>query len=145
MSYYRMNELDVVVPDGWLDGTINVFLQGPKNDKASATAALTVIRDHLHPTTELNEYIDLSLIEGAKRFPGYQLVHRRTIDVDADSAVEIIYTWVDPERETMRNFQAILRMDTVFVSLTLVTTSECNEDIPSIWESILKSIRRRDV
>lgn len=146
MRYYRINELDFVLPDGWRDGTMNAFVLPPsKESRIGGEGALVITRDSTQPHADIHEYADRQMIEAAKRFPDYNLVQRRSIYLDSQPAIELIYTWLAPKEMKIRQQQAIIKIESLFMNFTLSMRVEDAAPLEEAWSTILGSIRLRDL
>lgn len=145
MVYYRLNELDFIVPEGWRDGSMNAFVLPQQDGKVGGEAALVINRDDTQPYADLHEYADRQMVEAAKRFPEYRLTYRRTIHVDGQLAIELAYAWKVPKEISVRQYQLIMKLDGLFLNFTLSVREQDAAHLEEIWSTVIGSIRLRDM
>lgn len=123
---------------------MNAFVL-PADAEGGGEAALVITRDSSQPSLALHQYADQQLVEAAKRFPDFKLLGRRSILVDGDPAVEATCTWTAPGGIAVRQRQAIIKIDSMFLNFTLSFKGKESPRADDAWVTVLQSIRRRDV
>jgi hypothetical protein len=143
MKPYRLHEGDIQIPENWKDMTINSFVL--PGDKGAGTASLVVSRDADTAAKDVHNYIDLQMVEAAKKLKGYKPVGRREVVVSGQPAVELTYTWTTPEKVTVQQRQVCVRQDQVFLVFTLTAKLADFPKYEDAWKAVIQSLRLRAV
>jgi hypothetical protein len=138
---YRLNEADIVVPDGWKDHSIYTFLlpAGPQGGGLS----FVVTRDHDSPDADLFHYADQQLVLAAKKLPSYKLVSRQAITLSGHPAVQADYTWRTPEGATVHQRQAVVKIKAIFLVFTFTSLAHDLQRIEGLWQETIQAVRFR--
>lgn len=138
---YRLNEGDIVVPEGWKDHSVNTFLL-PAGTQGGALS-FVVARDHDSPTLDLTSYADQQLILAAKKLPSYQYISRQTIVLSGQPAVQADYTWRTPEGANVYQRQAVVKVNTTFLVFTFTCLQHDLQRIEGLWQQTMQAVRLR--
>jgi hypothetical protein len=141
MKAYRLHEADIQIPDNWQDNTINTF--SLSSGKGSNVANLTITRDAVTQSKDVQSYADQQLVEAAKKLKGYTLLERQAIQVNQQPAVEANYTWTTPERIEVQQRQVYVKHGTAFLIFTLTSRASDFKDYEATWGDFVGSIRLR--
>src|SRR5262245_59193430 len=141
MTVYRLHEADVLIPDGWEDGTINAFSTPARNGAGAAN--LVVTRDAKTRSPDVRAYADQQLVEAAKKLKGYRLIGRRETQIAGRPAVEVDYAWMTPERIEVQQRQAYLEIDGGFLAFTLTARHTGFGSVEGHWAPFVDSVRLR--
>lgn len=138
---YRLNEAEIVVPDGWKDHSVNTFLlpSGPQGGALS----LVVTRDHDSPDLDLTSYTDQQLVLAAKKLPSYKYISRRAITLNEQPAIQADYTWRTPEGANVYQRQAVVKVDRTFLIITLTSLQHDLQRIEGLWRQTIHGVRLR--
>lgn len=138
---YRLNEADIVVPDGWKDHSVNTFLlpAGPQGGALS----FVITRDHDSPDLDLGSYTDQQLILAAKRLPAYKYISRRTISLNGQPAVQADYTWRTPEGASVYQRQAVVKVNRTFLVFTFTSLQHDLQRIEAFWQQTIQAVQLR--
>jgi hypothetical protein len=138
---YRLNEADILVPDGWKDHSVNTFLlpTGPQGGALS----LVVTRDHDSPNLDLTSYTDQQLILAARKLPSYKYISRQTITLNGQPAVQADYTWRTPEGASVYQRQAVVKVNHAFLVFTLTSLQRDLQRIEGLWQQTIQGVRLR--
>lgn len=139
--WYRLNEADIVVPEGWKDHSVNTFLL-PAGAQGGALS-LVVTRDHDSPTLDVTRYADQQLILAAKKLPAYQSISRQMITVSGHAAVQADYTWRTPEGANVYQRQAVVKVNAAFLVFTFTSLQHDLDKIEQLWQQTIPAIRLR--
>jgi len=139
--WYRLNEADIVVPEGWKDHSVNTFLL-PAGPQGSALS-FVVTRDHGSPTVDLYDYADQQLILAAKKLPSYKSISRQTIALSGQPAVQADYTWRTPEGANVYQRQAVVKVNATFLVFTFTSLEHDLERIEQLWQPTIQAVRLR--
>lgn len=138
MQPYQLNEATLQVPDGWRDTTINAFVLPAE---AGSSASLVITRDPEAGDAEANAYADQQLVKSAQQLPAYKLVARAQCVIAGQAAVQSDFTWVTPDRVSVRQRQACLRAGSVMLVLTLSARDEAFTALEPTWSDVVASLR----
>jgi hypothetical protein len=139
MRAYRLDEGDIEIPDGWRDGTINVFMLPSADNSKTADASLSITRDAEDESPDVEEYANVQLVNAAKNLNRYKLIGRRAASIDGEPSVEVDYTWVTPERIQVRQRQAYVLYENVFVIFTLTAKAGEFARHEDAWETVVSA------
>src|SRR5690242_19153498 len=120
MKEYRLNEGDIRVPKDWRDRTVNAFVL-PQADGGGSATSFVVTRDTETQSATVEHYADLQLVEAAKKLGRYKLIERCRTQISGESAMQVDYTWVTPERIAVWQRQAYVQYADYFLIFTLTT------------------------
>ena len=136
---YRLNEADIVVPDGWKDMSINTFVL-PAGSQGNALS-LTVTRDHDSPNLDLTSYTDQQLILAAKKLPHYKYISRQGAYVGGQVAVQADYAWRTPEGKNIHQRQAVFKVGPTFLVFTLTAMAQDVQNIELFWQQTIGAVQ----
>jgi hypothetical protein len=136
---YRLNEADIVVPDGWKDMSINTFVL-PAGANGNGLS-FTVTRDHDSPTLDLTSYTDQQLILAAKKLPHYKYIARKGIYVSGQIAVQADYTWSTPEGKNVYQRQAVVKVGAIFLVFTFTSMSQDLQRVEMLWQQTIEAVQ----
>jgi len=139
--WYRLNEADIVVPEGWKDHSVNTFLlpAGPQGGALS----FVVTRDHGSPSADVFSYADQQLVLAAKKLPAYNCISRQTITLSGHPAVQADYTWRTPEGANVYQRQAVVKVNATFLVFTFTALQHDLGRIEQLWQQTIQAIRLR--
>jgi hypothetical protein len=140
MKPYRLNEADILIPDGWLDNTIYAF---SKADSPQSSANFVITRDSVTQCADTQGYADQQLVEAAKKLKGYKLLGRNPVTISGQPAVEVNYTWITPERIEVQQRQGYLKLGAQFLVFTLTARAREFSRNDATWNAIMESLRLR--
>jgi hypothetical protein len=139
MMRYRLNEAEIVVPDGWQDHSINTFLLPASSE--GAALSLTVTREYGFPTLDLTSYTDQQLILAAKKLAFYKYNSRVGIWLAGQPAIQVDYTWRTPEGANVYQRQAVVKVGSTFLIITFTSMYQDFQRVDPYWQQILQSIQ----
>jgi hypothetical protein len=143
MKTYRLHEADIQIPDNWQDNTINAF--SLSSGKSGNVANLTITRDAVTQSKDVQSYADQQLVEAAKKLKGYKLIDRRSTQINGQSSIEANFTWLTPERIEIQQRQVYVMRDKTFIIFTLTARANDFKDYENTWVTIVNSIRLREI
>ena len=139
--WYRLNEADILVPEGWKDHSVNTFLlpAGPQGGALS----FVVTRDQESPTLDVFGYAEQQLILAAKKLPAYQSISRQMFTLSGQPAVQADYTWRTPEGANVYQRQAVVKVNATFLVFTFTSLQQDLQRIEELWQQTIQAIRLR--
>jgi hypothetical protein len=141
MKAYTLNEADIEVPEHWKDGTINAFMLPSSKDAREADASLVITRDADAESADVEKYADSQLVNAAKNLNRYRLIERRSSSISDEPAMEIDFTWITPERIEIRQRQAYVRHEDLFLIFTLTSRASDFARYEGVWEETIASVQ----
>jgi hypothetical protein len=143
MQEYRLNEADLVIPDGWQDNTIKAFSAPVTNGGGSANFVIT--RDAKTGSPDVAAYADQHLVESAKKLKGYNLIGRRSQPVDGQPSITVDYTWSTPDRIEVQQRQAYVQHGAMFLIFTMSAKSVDFSRFEGEWNKFMAGVRIRNL
>lgn len=114
MNVYQMNEGRFVLPDGWNDQSVHLFLSG------NGEFSLVVSRQPVPPGQDLDAFATGQLNELRENLSRFHLLRRMETTLDSLPAVEAEFTWVR-EGQSMHQHQTFVFHDQTALTLTGTT------------------------
>jgi hypothetical protein len=142
MRHYRLNEADIQVPAEWKDTTINAFVL--PGEEGGGAASFVVTRDAYAEAIELQAYADQQLVKAAQQLPSYTLLTRQSATISGQSTLQSDFTWLTPDRVTVRQRQACLKHGDVVLVVTLTARDATFDSYEPVWAQVIASLRLRD-
>lgn len=141
MRPYRLNEADLQVPEDWKDSTIHAFVL--PGEEGGGAASFVITRDAEAAGTELQAYADQQLVKAAQQLPSYTLLKRDKTVIAGQSAIQSDFTWLTPERVSVRQRQACLRSGDLILVMTLTAREASFSTCEATWSQVVDSMRLR--
>ena len=141
MPPYRLNEAVLQIPEEWKDTTIHAFVL--PGEEGGGAASFVITRDTEARNMELLAYADQQLVKAAQQLPSYNLLARDAVVIAGQPAIQSDFTWLTPERVTVRQRQACLRYGDLVLVVTLTAREATFASYESVWRQVIDSLQLR--
>jgi hypothetical protein len=138
VTFYRIQEADLDIPDTWQDQSINIFklpaVGGAKE------ASFVISRDASQGDAIFADYVDKQVKSAEQQLPEFKLVQRWDTVLHAHAATLLDYTWKREGRELMLRQMFIERKPAVLIT-TLTTTPSDLVHHETAWKIAMSSLK----
>ena len=123
MNIYRMHEAEVVLPSGWQDQSINIFVSGSDPfDLQSVAGECSVVVTRAPRPAEQNLYgfVSAQVKELTRALPQFRLIQQLSLQLGDTPAEQAEYVW-SGENGPMRQMQTCVFAAQTVLTLTATT------------------------
>ncbi len=143
MSKFHFNDGEIEAPENWDDRSVLALSFPAGSKKPEASLAITrdpAAKNHPH----LAAYVDHQMVDLVKTCPRFELIDRKTIEIDGSPAQQLDFKWRAPDGSTVQQRQAIVLVESG-VALTLTATVEQKRfaEHADSFQNVIGSLRIR--
>ena len=137
---YETREVSFDVPRDWDDKTIVAFA-APIEAGKEVTSNVVLTRDNLGTSDSIANYSDKQIVEMAKRLPGFELEHRKDVQVGDVPAVEMRYSWKGAHGLTVEQRVVMVAVRKKVFNLTSTAPRGDMKKLGPIFDRIFSSLK----